>query len=218
MTAAKSAWPALLFLVSTVVALPSSGSFGVGRLHKTSATSSARKSTPQLHRVRGGAISSDGDTDSSDYDESDSEYDDEEEEEDVIVVKAKQLAASAKDAALKKKRAAIKSKVKVAMAASSKAKAASAAAKKTSGGGLYRRYVPYIVRASLNPFTLFAMTKAYFLSLCNINYLKEDDSQTLRSAVQEKARKQPPSSPTKPNRKMRPGQAKTLSDLPQLSA
>ena len=34
---------------------------------------------------------------------------------------------------------------------------------------------------------------------------------------QEKARRQHPG-PTKPKRKMKPGQAKTISDLPQLSA
>jgi hypothetical protein len=65
------------------------------------------------------------------------------------------------------------------------------------------------------------MTKAYFISLCDINYLKEEQTQTLRSALEEKARKQQPSSPggpAKPKRKMKPGQAKTLSDLPQLSA
>jgi hypothetical protein len=66
--------------------------------------------------------------------------------------------------------------VKVAMMSSSSS-AASTAIKTTSkrggGGNLYQRYVPYILRACLNPFTLIAMTKAYFVSLCDINYLKE---------------------------------------------
>ncbi|KAL3801141.1 hypothetical protein ACHAW5_011089 [Stephanodiscus triporus] len=95
------------------------------------------------------------------------------------------------------------------------------AAKSASRKSLYKRYVPYIIRACLNPFTLISMTKAYFVSLCDINFLKEEQSQTLRSALEEKARRQQPSSPggpTKPKRKMKPGQAKTLSDLPQLSA
>lgn len=131
---------------------------------------------------------------------------------------AKKLAASTKAVAQKKKAAAIKSKVKVVMASSSSTKAVSVP-KKSSKGSVYKRYVPYIIRACLNPLTLFAMTKAYFVSLCDINYLKEEQSQTLRSALEEKARKQQPSSgPTRPKRKMKPGQAKTLSDLPQLSA
>ena len=48
---------------------------------------------------------------------------------------------------------------------------------------------------------------------------QKEQSQTLRSALNEKARKAPSSGgSTKPKRKMKPGQAKTLSDLPQLSA
>lgn len=214
MTAAKSAWPALLFLVSTAAALPSLGSSG--GFHRIPGVFLVRKSLPQLCQVRGGAITVGSDAEY-EYDESGSEYCEDEEE--VIVIDAKKLASSTKAASQKKKTAAIKSKVKVAMAASS-SKSISVA-KKTSGGSVYKRYVPYIVRACVNPFTLFAMTKAYFLSLCDINYhLREDDSQTLRSALQEKARKQNLSSPrsTKPSRKMKPGQAKTLSDLPQLSA
>jgi hypothetical protein len=33
--------------------------------------------------------------------------------------------------------------------------------------------LPYFVRACMNPFTVFAMTRAYFASLFNLNYLKE---------------------------------------------
>ena len=46
---------------------------------------------------------------------------------------------------------------------------------------------------------------------------QKEPTQNLRSALEEKARKQQPG-PTKPKRKMKPGQAKTISDLPQLSA
>ena len=46
---------------------------------------------------------------------------------------------------------------------------------------------------------------------------QKEPSQNLRSALEEKARRQQPG-PTKPKRKMKPGQAKTISDLPQLSA
>jgi hypothetical protein len=173
-------------------------------------TSSSRTS---IHQFRGGAISDEYDSDEYDSDEYDSE-----EEEEPIVVKTKKLASSAKSVAQKKKVAAVKSKVKVAMASSSSASATKVAVKKSGGGSLYKRYVPYIVRACINPFTFMAMVKAYFVSLCDINYLKEEQSQTLRSALEEKARKEAPSGPTKPKRKMKPGQAKTISDLPQLSA
>jgi len=210
MTAAKSTWLALLFLVAAAAAAPRAGSFGA--FHRITAASPARKPIHQIPQIRGGAVTTESDSDY-DEDEYDSEYEDEEAE--PIVVTAKKLATSTKAAVQKKKTAAIKSKVKVAMATSS----SKSVAKKTSGGSMYKRYVPYIVRACVNPFTLFAMTKAYFMSLCDINYLKEDDAQTLRSALQDKARKQNPSSGSpKPTRKMKPGQAKTLSDLPQLSA
>lgn len=213
MTAAKNTWPALLFLVSMVAVLPPSGSSGT--FYRVTAMLPVRKSIHQLHQVRGGAIAIGSDTEYDD-DEYGSEYGKDENE--AISTNAKELVTSTKAAVQKKKTATIKSKVKVAMAASSLQ--SKSVAKKTSGGSIYKRYVPYIVRACVNPFTLFAMTKAYFLSLCDINFPKEDNSQTLRSALQEKARKQNQfsSGSTKPSRKMKPGQAKTLSDLPQLSA
>lgn len=81
--------------------------------------------------------------------------------------------------------------------------------------------IPYILKALLNPFTVFSMTRGYFASLVNIDYLQEDASQTLRSALEEKAKKGGSSSggAKRPGRgrKMKPGQAKTLSDLPQLN-
>ena len=116
-----------------------------------------------------------GDSDEYDDDEYDSEYDsDEEEEDEPIVTTAKKLATSTKSATQKKaavKTAAIKSKVNVAMASSSMSSSKAAVA--TKKRGIYKRFVPYIVRACLNPFTLLAMTKAYFISLMDINYLKE---------------------------------------------
>jgi len=79
--------------------------------------------------------------------------------------------------------------------------------------------MPYILRALLNPFTVMSMTKSYFASLFNIDYMKEEDpSQNLRSALSAKARKGGNSSRPKPKRTFKPGQAKTLHDLPQLSA
>jgi len=81
----------------------------------------------------------------------------------------------------------------------------------------WKMRLPYIVRASLNPFTLLAMTKAYFGSLFNISYLEEDNSKSLRSALETKAKRNGVSSKQK-KKAMKRGQAKTLSDLPQLSA
>jgi hypothetical protein len=61
------------------------------------------------------------------------------------------------------------------------------------------------------------MTKAYFASLFNLDYLAEDSSQDLRSALEEKAKKSGSAGGRKGKRMMKPGQAKTLSDLPQLN-
>merc|ERR1712232_778593 len=146
---------------------------------------SKQRTIRHITQFRGGAI------------DSDEEYDSDDEAE-PIVVKAKKLASSTKNKVQKAKGAAAKAKVSVAMASSS------------SGGdglgGLYRQYVPYIIRACLNPFTLLSMTKGYFISLFDINYLKEEPSQNLRSALEAKA-KQGGGSKPKPKRKMRPGQA-----------
>ena len=145
-----------------------------GQINRIPTSSS---SIPQLLVFRGGGADSDEEYDSDEYD---SEYDsdEEEEEEEPIVTKAKKLATSTKSATQKKalkqtavKNAALKSKVSVAMASSSSSKAV------TKKKGVYKRFVPYIVRACLNPFTLVAMTKAYFVSLLDINYLNKEVSE-----------------------------------------
>jgi len=90
--------------------------------------------------------------------------------------------------------------------------------KRKKSGGLVKK-IPYIIRACMNPFTVFAMTKAYFASLFDIAYLEKDESQNLRSALEEKAKRDfAKGGGKKGKRAMKPGQAKTLSDLPQLSA
>jgi hypothetical protein len=146
---------ALLLIAAYVSeAALSPGQFG--GLNRIAASSSPHC---QLHQIRGGAaVDDDGD----DYDVDD---------DDVIINTAsnKKLATSTKTVAQRKKTAAIKSKVKVAMSSGSASTTSKSAPKKS----LYKRYVPYIIRACLNPFTLIAMTKAYFVSLCDINYLKE---------------------------------------------
>lgn len=181
MMSARSTVPWVGFLLLTCMALtvdvasaaaPSNnGGHLFGKINRIpSSVASIPTSSSRLHKkllmFRG------GDSDEYDDDDYDSEYDsDEEEEDEPIVTTAKKLATSTKSATQKKaavKTAAMKSKVSVAMASSS-----SKAAVATKKRGIYKRFVPYIVRACLNPFTLVAMTKAYFVSLMDINYLKE---------------------------------------------
>ena len=57
----------------------------------------------------------------------------------------------------------------------------------------------------------------YYTNLLHVLCIQQEPAQNLRSALEQKARQQPSSSGP-PKRKMKPGQAKTLSDLPQLSA
>mmetsp|Transcript_450 Transcript_450/g.594 ORF Transcript_450/g.594 Transcript_450/m.594 type:complete len:224 (-) Transcript_450:892-1563(-) len=174
--------------------------------------------------IRSGAFADDSDSDfdsDSDY-QSNDEYDSEEEEEEDVKLSASAVKAMNKAQSQKKKAAKIQVSQSLATAKTSKKKVSPKKHKaanvltKTKSKGLR---VPYLLKAFLNPFTVITMTKGYFASLFNIDYLKEDQSQTLRSALQEKA-KQGGGGPSKRSRqrKMKPGQAKTLSDLPQLSA
>lgn len=193
-------------------------------------------SRPAFLLARGGATLVDDEYDSEDeYDEYDEEEDEEEE-----AAAAAALAAAAK-AKAKKKASMAKAKAdalsKSAVRATSKAKAkktfqAKAAVSatltkpkksKSSRSILKALHVPYLIRACLNPLTVIAMTRAYFASLFNISYLEEESSQGLRSALEEKAKKEQSSGGGGGRKKggkriMKPGQAKTLSDLPQLSA
>eukprot|EP00531_Pseudo-nitzschia_arenysensis_P013183 CAMPEP_0116144556 /NCGR_PEP_ID=MMETSP0329-20121206/16072_1 /TAXON_ID=697910 /ORGANISM="Pseudo-nitzschia arenysensis, Strain B593" /LENGTH=203 /DNA_ID=CAMNT_0003640001 /DNA_START=255 /DNA_END=866 /DNA_ORIENTATION=+ len=147
-----------------------------------------------VNLIRGGAV--DVDIESSDEEESD-----EEEEED-----APSLAKSAKKAATK----AVKKSVAAAMTPKKK--------KKSFGLGKFFK-LPYIVKACLNPLVFLQMTAGYWKSLYNINYMSDntaDASQDLRSALEQKARLAASSKP-RGRKKMKPGQAKTLSDLPALN-
>lgn len=161
---------------------------------------------------RGGAIDSEDeyDTDEYDVDEYDSDV-----EEDVELVAS---AVSAIEKAKKKKAEEVKRTMNKAILKSKVAAEAKKARKKSPS--LFKK-VPYIFRALINPFTVLTMTRGYFASLFNIDYLEqnleEDSSQNLRSALEEKA-KRSAATGNKRTRKFRPGQAKTLSDLPQLSA
>jgi len=148
-----------------------------------------------LLRIRGGSSAIDVEIESSDEDETD----DEEEE-------APELAKATKKAVTK----AVKKSVAAAMKSPSKK------------SNIFRFLkLPYIVKACLNPVVLFQMTAGYWKSLYNIDYMTEkavDSSQGLRSALEQKARQGGSGKKSsRGKRKMKPGQAKTLSDLPQLN-
>lgn len=150
-----------------------------------------------LTSIRGGAVAIDVEIESSDEEESD-----EEEEEDApTLVKATKKAAA--------------KTVKKTVAAAMKPKKK----KKSSLMKFFR--IPYIIKACLNPAVLYQMTVGYWKSLYNINYMSDkgaDSSQDLRSALEQKARYGGGGKkPSRGKRKMKPGQAKTLSDLPQLN-
>jgi len=131
------------------------------------------------------------------------ESSDEEEEAVPTLVKATQKAATK----------AVKSTVAAALKPKKK--------KKYSSNLMKYFKIPYIVKASLNPIVFFQMTVGYWKSLYNINYMTEkeqDSSQNLRTALEQKARQGGGGKKKlRGKRKMKPGQAKTLSDLPQLN-
>ena len=129
---------------------------GTGTMAFSSKIDTDRTTINAIQCIRGGG---------SDYD---SEYDEYDEESDVEDTK---LSASAVKA-LKKAQAKKKAHAKKTVSASLKTKAKAAPKKSSGSGGIFKK-IPYIVRALMNPFTVFAMTKGYFASLVNIDYLQE---------------------------------------------
>jgi hypothetical protein len=125
------------------------------------------------------------------------------------------LAATTMKKIHRKKLSSVKKEV-----ASQLAKTAAAVTKKKSKRTSPFTIVPYIVRASLNPFTFIAMVRLYWVTFFDYDYMKKRQvsGQELRSALEEKAKRSPYGGSKKAKRKMKPGQAKTLSDLPQLSS
>jgi len=191
----------LLLVVATILALsctdasnPSSTFIARTRVTQISSDQSLSLKT------RGGAFD---DSDDEEYSDDESES---EEEESI----SKSVVAAAKKSRKKK----TKSVKKAVSASLSKTKSPISSKKEKTS--LLK--IPYVVRMFMNPLTVFAMTKAYFASLFNINYMDEDPTQTLRSALEHKAKTAVNVGKKKPGKKMRRGQAKTLSDLPQLSA
>jgi len=215
----------------------------IQRLPRSSFTSSHQSLYRMLKASRGGGLDdSDSDFDFEEtYDYSESENDEEEAPSvSATTITSKVSANKKKLSAKKTKKSLLESETNVesddkddtlfesAMAATKKTKRKKTSAtkktldaelaksrpKRTKKSSIMTR-IPYIVRACANPFTVFSMTRSYFASLFDIHYLEKDSSKHF--VVQEKAKKES-SSGRKQERKMRPGQAKTLSDLPQLSA
>jgi hypothetical protein len=184
--------------------------------------------------VRGGAdaraVAAEEDEEAAASEEEEDQEEEEEEEEEEELGGAERegefdaaLSASAVRAAAKsraKKEASQKAASKKAVSDTLKRDSAPLATKKKKGSSSVVFFrVPYIVRASLNPWTVWKMTVAYWASLFNLDYLKPDASsgQNLRSALEEKAKYDGSGGKKKGRRTMKRGQAKTLSDLPRLN-
>jgi len=151
---------------------------------------------------RGG--SDDYDTEETEEDATEEETEEEEEEEDE---EDEALLASLA-AAQRKRKAAEKAKLSAVL---------KSIPKKKRKRKMPSITVPYLVRLIFRPLTVLAMTREYWRSLVDPAYPEIDSSEGLRSALEAKAKKNG-GARRKPNRTMKPGQAKTLSDLPVLSA
>jgi hypothetical protein len=154
-----------------------------------------------MNRIRGGSMEIDVELESSDEG---TDIDDDEEKTTALAMATKKSASKV-----------VKKSVAAAMKNSKKKSSFMSSFKL---GRFFK--LPYIVKATMNPIVFFQMTAGYWKSLCNINYLTENaanSSQDLRSALEQKARQGGDKKSSRGKRKMKPGQAKTLSDLPQLS-
>jgi len=177
----------------------------------TKSTVSIQKGNVVFLIPKGGAkaIEIEDDTDE-EYDESESEYESEseseEEEEEAATLLKSTVASTTKRQ--KKQKEEMKSTMSAVLQKQ----------KKKRKSMFPKIRLPYLLRACLSPFTLFSMTRSYFASLINISYLEEiqESQKSLRPSFEEQAKFNPP--PKKGNRKFKPGQAKTLSDLPKLNA
>ena len=134
---------------------------------------------PLLLNVRGGDATSleveESDAEDFEIESSDEEYDDDDEEEESEDELDPKLAKSAQSSATK-----VRAKATAAAKAAVNTKLEKTAPvltkkKKSSSGGLLKLFhIPYIVKALFNPFTLMQMTKGYWASLFNLNYLDEN--------------------------------------------
>jgi len=183
---------------------------------------SRRQTSPSISfLIRGGATTAadsqeDIEIESSEDEAEDEESEDEEEEEEEGLDAKLVKSAQTKAATVKTKIA--KAAVKAAIATTVQPKKSSSSSSTKSL--LKMLHIPYIIRACLNPLTVIKMTRAYFGSLVQLDYLNDNDSsKDLRSALQEKAKSSGGGGGTSPRgkRKFKPGKAKTLSDLPVLN-
>ncbi len=121
---------------------------------------------------RGGGAVDDSEYDFDESEEEDEE-DDEEEEETIVQVKTK-LSSSAVKASKKAQSKKVKASKKIvneSLGTKKNSKKSSTPTVKKAKRKLI--YIPYILKAMLNPFTVFSMTKGYFASLFNIDYLQQ---------------------------------------------
>ena len=115
--------------------------------------------------VRGGAAAVD--VDEEDFSEIESSEEEDEVEEEVDPKLAKSALSAASKAKAKAKTAA--------KAAVSSTLQATAAPKKTKKSGIMKLFtIPYIIKACLNPVVFIQMTKGYWASLVNLDYLKNN--------------------------------------------
>ncbi len=146
---------------------------GVAFIHPRSSNTMIQPPTVMALEIpRGGKIIDDDESeyDTDDDEEEESDFDSDEEEEDINITKSlKSSAMKASTKAKKQKVSATKKAVSESLS-KKKSKASSTAVKKNKKMLLR---IPYILKALLNPFTVFAMTKGYFASLFNIDYLQE---------------------------------------------
>lgn len=178
------------------------------RKHQYTTIANINTNTDQYLHIRGGDSDSD-----SDYDE---ESETESEEDDETAAGLSAIPATLTKATQKAATKAVKTSVATAMKHTMTKKK-----KKKKNNSVITQYlrIPYIVKACFNPFVFYQMTKGYWSSLFSHNYLNDlkdtDSSQDLRSALEQKARQG--GSKRLGKKKMKPGQAKTLSDLPALN-
>lgn len=148
------------------------GSFSRSNVAKISSWKADIVSRRTFIAVRGGA---DIDLDEEDEDvDGEDEEDDEEEELELDPKLTKAAIQSTAKVQMKKSMA-----VKEAVSTSLKIK------KSKRKGSAFK--VPYVIRTFMNPFTVFAMTRAYFGSLFNLNFMKEQ----VRSASSDSMRYNP---------------------------
>ena len=167
----------LIVVVSASSTAPSRTSFVRTATSPTAflTTDSSTVSQILLQQLRGGDAdaATEIEFESSDEEE-DEESDDEEEQEEASLAKSAKAAtakvqAKAQEAAV----SAAKSSLKTALQAK-KAQAKKQSSSRDDAGGITSLFtIPYIIKATLNPVTFMKMTKLYWSSLFNHNYLKE---------------------------------------------